>query len=145
MARTDHFRDMSELRQELQRLDAERQASGERMERYWQALQDREVRGRLISDAVSDALHTWKPLNIVSSLFGGGSLSTSLGTAFTRGRGWSGKIFWFLLSMALPRLLERAKDLNMEEIGQHLRATMDKISSYFAQRREQRTHAEHDD
>jgi hypothetical protein len=47
--------------------------------------------------------------------------------------------------MALPRLLERARDLNIEDIGEQLRTTMEKISAYFAKRREQRTHAEHDD
>jgi hypothetical protein len=145
MARTDHFRDLSELRQELRRLDEERQASGDRIERYWHALQDREVRGRLISDAIGDALHAWKPLKMASSLFGGGSVGASFATAMGRGKGWGGKIFWFLLSMALPRLLQRVEDLSMDEIGGHLRTTVDRISDYFARRKEARTHAEHDD
>jgi len=76
---------------------------------------------------------------------GGGSVGASLGTALGRGKGWGGKIFWFLLSMALPRLLERAQDLDVEDIGQHLRTTVERISSYFAKRKEERTHAEHDE
>jgi hypothetical protein len=42
-------------------------------------------------------------------------------------------------------LLERAKDLNVEDIGQQLRTSIDRIKDYFAKRKEERTHAEQDD
>lgn len=144
MARTERFTSFNDLDRELQRLNEVRQRHEDRLERHWKALQDREVRGALMSDAVGDVVRAWKPTRVLGSLFGGGSFGASLGAALgTRRGGMTGKLFSFALSMALPKLLERLEHLSVDDIGKHLRTTVERVGQYIAKRREER-HAEQD-
>ena len=127
------FQSLDQLTGEKARLDAVRKHHGARLERHWSALKDHDVRGLLLRDAASDVLRSWKPTRLLAGLFGGGSLTSALGSAVFRRGGLSKRIFFFAASLIVPWLLQRASSLSMEEIMQHVRTTIDRIRERMSQ------------
>lgn len=130
---------MAEVERELQRLDAIRRRHEARLERHWEALQDHDVRGRLMKDAAHDMLRSWKPAQVLGSLFGSGSFGSSLGFALGRRGGWAKRAFLFALSMAAPSLLKRVSGLSLKDISEEVELSIGRIKDYLRSRKEAHT------
>lgn len=145
MKRTERFTTLAEVQQEKLRLDAVRKQHQARLERHWHALQDHDVRGHLIRDAANDALRSWKPLRMVGSLLGDGSMKSALGAA-VRTRGGLGKrALWFALSMALPGIVKKVSGISMQKLGEELGVSYDRIRDYIRERRNAHDHSHQED
>lgn len=136
MKRTEPFRDLAAVDAELARLDLERKLHRQRLERHWHAIQDHEVRGHLLRDAANDAIRSWKPLKMVSSMVGSGSVMSALGTAVRTDGSLGKRALRFGAALLLPMLVERASGLSVERIGHELSRSADRIKKYIRERKE---------
>ena len=146
MARTDRFASLAAVQAEKMRLDNVRKEQGDRLERHWLALKDRDVRGALMRDAVGDVFRAWKPFRMISGLFTGGTTTAALGAALGGGS-WAKRLFRFGMGMALPKILERVENTSGEELMHEVQVTIDRVRDFLKERRERRStrHAEHND
>ncbi|MFT3885951.1 MAG: hypothetical protein QM724_11130 [Flavobacteriales bacterium] len=135
MARTERFGHMSDVAQELRRLDSVRKAHEDRLERHWQALLDHDVRGRLLKDAANDVMRSWKPARLLGEVFGGGSIGPSLLSAATGRGGWFRKAMMFGLNMALPGVLGRMRDVTMNDILREVQVSYDRFRDHLQARK----------
>lgn len=139
MKRTERFTNLAEVQQEKLRLNEVRKQHQARLERHWHALQDHDVRGHLLRDAANDALRSWKPLRMVSSLLGDGSVKSAFSAALHTRGGLGKRAIWFAATMALPGLIRKVSGISLDKLGDELRVSYDRIRDRLLNRQEERS------
>ena len=139
MTKTDRFQSIAHLREEKLRLDATRRLHRERLKMHWEALGDKEVRKRMVSGTVSEILGSWNPTRILGKLFGGGSITSSIGLMMSAKKaGWAKKIALFALGMVAPKILKRVEHLSIPDILHEVNVSIGNVREHMRERKEAR-------
>ena len=139
MSDRPRFMSLEEVAAEKQRLKERGQWHQQRLQLHWAALNDGRVRGRLLRNAVGEALRSWKPFAMIARLMGDGAVPTALGAAAFRRGGLAKRVVIFLGTWLLPGLLKELGDVSLLQVLKEARVSLERLHERFAG---ERSHAE---
>lgn len=132
MDKGHRFASVSALAAERDRLDALRRFHGTRLERHWAALKDKDVRGTLFRDAISDMVASWRPARMAADLVGNGSITSAVGNAIFRRGGLAKRLLSFGATLALPYLLNKLGDMSLAQLKDRTTQVLSAIREFVA-------------
>ncbi|MCB0791268.1 MAG: hypothetical protein H6595_03480 [Flavobacteriales bacterium] len=131
------FLSLDEVAAEKQRLKELGRSHQQGLQRHWKALNDGEVRGRLLRNAAGEMLRSWKPFAMVSKFLGEGSFTTALGAAAFRKGGLAKRMVVFLGTWLLPGLLQEMGDVSLQQLLHELRVSLERLYARFHEKEPQ--------